>query len=82
LTKIFTPFCRSRRVGSKYIYFQIYIFSESHKVFFYYNYIIDGKNPKIDRNIYNDVSVLKSQHNRKKELKSLKKLLRSLTLEI
>jgi len=22
------------------------------KVFFYYNYLIGGKNPKIDRNIY------------------------------
>jgi hypothetical protein len=41
-TKIFTPFCRSRRVDSKYIYFV-----GSHKVFFYYNYIIGGKNSKI-----------------------------------
>ena len=47
LTKIFTPFCRSRRDDSKYIYFV-----GSHKVFFYYNYIIGGKNPKIDRNKY------------------------------
>ena len=27
-------------------------FVGSDKVFFYYNYIIGGKNPKIDRNIY------------------------------
>jgi len=39
-----TPFCKSRRVDSKYIYFV-----GSHKVFFYYNYIIGGKNPKIDQ---------------------------------
>jgi hypothetical protein len=44
LTKIFTPFCRSRRDDSKYVYFV-----GSHKVFFYYNYIIGGKNPKIDQ---------------------------------
>ncbi len=42
MTKIFTPFCRSRRADSKYIYFV-----GSHKVFFYYNYIIGGKNSKI-----------------------------------
>jgi hypothetical protein len=42
LTKIFTSFCRSRRANSKYIYFVW-----SHKVFFYYNYIIGGKNSKI-----------------------------------
>ncbi len=42
LTKIFTPFCRSRRADSKYIYFV-----GSLKVFFYYNYIIVGKNSKI-----------------------------------
>jgi hypothetical protein len=47
LTKIFTPFCRSRRADFKYIYFV-----GSHEVFFYYNYIIGGKNSKIDRNIY------------------------------
>ena len=46
LTKIFTPFCRSRRADSKYIYFV-----GSHKVFFYYNYIIGGKNSKIELNI-------------------------------
>ena len=45
MTKIFTPFCRSRRADSKYIYFV-----GSHKVFFNYNYIIGGKSPKIDRN--------------------------------
>jgi len=32
LTKIFKPFCRSRRADSKYIYFV-----GSHKVLFYYN---------------------------------------------
>ncbi len=42
MTKIFTPFCRSRRADSKYIYFV-----GSHKVFFYYNYVIGGKNSKI-----------------------------------
>ena len=42
LTKIFTPFCRSRRADSKYIYFV-----GSLKVFFYYNYIIGGKNSMI-----------------------------------
>jgi len=42
LTKIFTPFCRSGRADSKYIYVV-----GSHKVFFYYNYIIGGKNSKI-----------------------------------
>jgi len=41
-TKIFTPFCRSRRADSKYTYFV-----GSLKVFFYYNYIIGGKNSKI-----------------------------------
>ena len=42
LTNIFAPFCRSRQADSKYIYFV-----GSHKVFFYYNYIIGGKNSKI-----------------------------------
>ncbi len=42
MTKIFTPFCRSRRADSKYIYFV-----GSHKVFFYYNYIIGGKIPRL-----------------------------------
>jgi hypothetical protein len=46
LTKIFTPFCRSRRADYEYIYFV-----GSHKVFFYYNYIIGGKNSKIEWNI-------------------------------
>ena len=41
-TKIFTPFCRSGRADSKYIYFV-----GSLKVFFYYNYIIGGKNSMI-----------------------------------
>jgi hypothetical protein len=44
LTKIFTPFCRYRRADSKYIYFVGF-----HKVFFYCNYIIGGKNSKIDQ---------------------------------
>jgi len=42
LTKFFTPFCRSRRADSKYIYFV-----GSLKVFFDYNYIIGGKNSMI-----------------------------------
>ena len=42
MTQIFTPFCRSRRADSKYIYFV-----GSHKVFFYYNYIIGGKIPRL-----------------------------------
>ena len=33
------------------LYIRIYIYY-SHKVFFYYNYIIGKKNPKIDQNIY------------------------------
>ncbi len=37
-----SSFCRSRRADSKYIYFV-----GSHEVFFYYNYIIGGKNSKI-----------------------------------
>ncbi len=42
LTKICTPFCRSRRADSKYIYF-----GGSHKVFFNHNYIIGGKIPRM-----------------------------------
>jgi hypothetical protein len=39
LTQIFTPFRRSRRADSKYIYFV-----ESHKVFFYLLYLYRFKN--------------------------------------
>ena len=42
MTKILTPFCRPRRADSKYIYYV-----GSLKVFFYYNYIIGGKNSTI-----------------------------------
>jgi len=42
LTKIFEPFCRSGRADSIYI-----SFVGSLKVFFYYDYIIGGKNSMI-----------------------------------
>ncbi len=42
-----SSFCRSGRADSKYIYFV-----GSLKVFFYYNYIIGGKNSMIESHIY------------------------------